>query len=409
LQAYRFGTGRIGEIISFLEATHKKDVIHLAPEIKLESLCTAMQISSESLDSLMSGESPVFRTVKGHAFEAFFDTLIENNGAKSIEVGGDDAVDRIVNDISLQLKTPTVAGTKDNIVQYKTHKTHGAKSEKESFDYYHNLDHFADYLVGLISYSPLRIIFINKSDLPVHPLSKSHILSPFSVVWQDHPGLNNFASIGVNIEDLDDVTLDPDDEELPITSNILGLSSDVILNSILNVANFRVWDMCMRGFIRERVFFESLEEHNITRLPTNIEKKERSDKSDLAIKMNGVVKYLQMKGISTNNCDFDLKDPILGTETQLTRGRVNDHPTQSRLYLNTDFDYLILAIDPPVAELCTRPKNGKAELVWEYYLIPVDKLENHHKMSHRLKSLQKFKHSELQQYKVIDWEAQFAT
>ena len=48
---------------------------------------------------------------------------------------------------------------------------------------------------------------------------------------------------------------------------------------------------------------------------------------------------------------FNGKDSIIATETQLTRGRVSNHPTQSRLYLKTDFDYLILCVDPPLVRL----------------------------------------------------------
>lgn len=84
------------------------------------------------------------RTVKGHVFETYFDDLIESCGQESEGIGGDSGIDRIVNGITLQLKTPTAAGTKGPYVQYKTHKTHGAKSEQGSYDYYHTVDEFAD-------------------------------------------------------------------------------------------------------------------------------------------------------------------------------------------------------------------------------------------------------------------------
>ena len=47
------------------------------------------------------------------------------------------------------------------------------------------------------------------------------------------------------------------------------------------------------------------------------------------------------------------KNSIIDIETQLSRGRVNDHPTQSRLYHFTDFEYLILALDPSYARRTT--------------------------------------------------------
>lgn len=153
-----YGTGRIGEIIDYLETTHKKSIIEIPIDYKINILCESLGLNNLELDDLIYENSPVMRTVKGHAFETFFDHLILDMGYDVTEVGGDDSVDRIVNDITLQLKTPTMSGTRGNFVQYKTHKTHGAKSETESVNYYSKVNNFADYLVGLIEYNPLKII-----------------------------------------------------------------------------------------------------------------------------------------------------------------------------------------------------------------------------------------------------------
>jgi hypothetical protein len=176
-----YGTGSIKEIISALKKQYEvNSVKELTEKQKLDCLCHILQLTYSQLDQLIALNSPVFRTVKGHVFEAIFDHLVEACGQEVIEVGGDEAVDRIVNGIKLQLKTPTLAGTKGRLVQYKTHKTHGAKSELESLDYYHHKAEFADYLVGLISYSPLRILFLKKDELPTHLQSPEHIISPFT-------------------------------------------------------------------------------------------------------------------------------------------------------------------------------------------------------------------------------------
>lgn len=403
-----YGTGRIGEIIEHLQVTHGKSIAELSPEIKLDALCESIQMPPSMFDRMISENSPVFRTVKGHAFESFFDYLLSTNGIKVTEVGGDDAIDRIVNNHSLQLKTCTEAGTKGSLVQYKTHKTHGAKSEQESMDYYHQIDHFADYLVGLISYEPLKIIFLKNDELPLHPKSETHILSPFTVDWSTHKGLNAFDRIGVKLGNTGLAVPKDKNEVLPLTAKKLGISSSIILNTILNNANFRIWDMSIRGFSREVIFNSMVTSHGIQMYPPSQLRTNRADKADHALKMKQGNVFIQMKGISTNNCDLTISDPIVATETQLTRGRVNDHPTQSRLYLKSDFDYLVLGMDPPVVDMCRKSSKTGNGLDWEFYMIPTSKLEVHHDMQHRLKSLQKFRYSQLQPYKINNWASQLA-
>jgi hypothetical protein len=399
-----YGTGRIGEVIAYLKKKHGADIKLISAPDKLHALCESLQMHPNTFDRMISENSPVFRTIKGHAFESFLDALLEANGIKVTEVGGDDAVDRIVNSKSLQLKTFTEAGTKGTIVQYKTHKTHGAKSEQESMNYYHRVDHFAEYLIGLVSYEPLNVVVIEKRELPRHPLSKQHILSPFSIDWSSHPSWNAFSRIGVTLKNIGATKPIPGQEVLPLTSNKLGISSDVILNTILNDANFRIWDMSIRGFSREIIFQEKVAAHGIKIYKPSDVRSSRADKADHAVIMSGFSRFLQMKGISTNNCELEKKDPVIATETQLTRGRVNDHPTQSRLYLRSDFDYLVLGLDPPVVDICRRLSGTGAGLEWEFYLIPTRILEGHRQMPHRLKSLQKFSYSSLQKYKIIDWK-----
>ncbi len=167
--------------------------------------------------------------------------------------------------------------------------------------------------------------------------------------------------------------------------------------------------MSIRGFARETIFTEYLKSMHIKMYLPREAGRPRCDKADHAIKNGSKFILLQMKGISTNNCNFGLPDPVLATETQLTRGRVNDHATQSRLYLATDFDFLILGIDPPVTKLCRTIIGSEPKLQWEFYAIPTLKLLMHQRMTHRLKSLQKFKYSELQPYKIHEqWVKDYA-
>lgn len=399
-----YGTGRIHEIIDCLLKYYKcKSIIDVSTKAKLDLLCRNLDLSYSEFDDLIIDNSPVLRTVKGHVFETFFDTLLKKSGFDVKEIGGDQAIDRVVNGFSLQLKTPTLAGTSGNFVQYKTHKTHGAKSEQESLDYYHRKDHFADFLVGLVTTEPLNIVFISNDKLPLHPKSSAHILSPFTIDWSCNSGLNAFDLIGVTLKPMQNIiTYESKNELMPRLTKLLGVSTEIIVNTILNKGNFRIWDMTIRGFAREKAFKKFATAKALKLVEPRQTRRARADKADYAILLkNGSYVFLQMKGVSTNNCLFNSHNLVVAVETQLTRGRVNDHPTQSRLYLKSDFDYLIIALDPALVYTYREAAKKKAPfLEWEFYAIPTIDLESHHGMSHRLKSLQKFSYSALQKYKI---------
>jgi len=391
----QFGTGRIAELADGMEKAFGEQLANIPWQDKLQMLCSAMRISSRTLDETISKNSPVLRTVKGHAFETFFDKYLSDLGYVSEEVGGDTPIDRVINGLTLQLKTPTESGTNDSTVQYKTHKTHGAKSERESMTYYHTVEEFADFLVGLVSYLPLRILYLSRDELPRHRKSIRHIKSPFSVDWEHHPALNAVSRLGVTVDHQKPMAKRASEQKLPLTSEAIGVDTGVIVDTIVNRANFRIWDMSIRGFLREGEFRRMTESLGIQIDSAQGHRPERSDKADFVLTRGTSKKFLQLKGVSTNNCNFELPDPIIATETQLTRGRVNDHPTQSRLYLKSDFDNLILVLDPPIVELIL----GEGNRRWEYYSIPTSNLSTHKEMPHRLASLQKFRFSELEKYR----------
>jgi hypothetical protein len=402
------GTGRIADIIQFLKLQNNVDSIREIPTLKkLGILCQVLQFTPQQLDKLIAHNSPALRTIKGHAFEVVFDYILTQCGHEVTEAGGDSNIDRIVNGKTLQLKTPYSAGTKGSIVSYKSHKTHGAKSERESLEYYSSIQKFPDYLVGLISYEPMRIIILDRSELPTHPNDDNRILSPFAVNWDGHPGLNAFHRIGVNNLDLSfaqELASDKESELLPLTAKKLDLKTDIIIDTILNESNFRIWDMNLRGFAREVYLFDQLVQRKIAKYNPVKLKPQRGDKADLALLSieTGSHVFFQVKGVSSGYCNFNGQKSIVGTETQLTRGRVNDHLTQSRLYLATDFDFLVLGIDPVVAQLYSQEIGDEARLEWQLYLIPTDDLDRHHMYPHRIKSVQRLLYTELQKYKVSD-------
>lgn len=390
-------------IVDYLLDTYRVERITDIPtENKVDFLCSLLDINAHGLDTIISSNPQVLRTVNGHSFEAYFDELLVLNGYSSEEMGGDTSIDRKVNNYTLQLKTPYKAGTTDTVVQYKCHKTHGAKSELESMNYYHSLSSFADFFVGLISYTPQKILILHKSQLPLtHNIDNiDRIKSPFAIDLENTDGINAFQKLGLNIDPNSTMELAPgEDEILPLTSKACGVNSEVIINTIINKSNFRIWDMSIKGFAREYVFTNYAKKINMTLENPAVTGRDRYDKADFVTKTDNKYKFYQMKGLSINHCKLDIEDPIIATETQLTRGRVNDHPTQSRLYLVKDFDYLLLAIEPSIANMCKKlPLTSDS--TWEFYSIPVSGLEPHHKYNNRLKSVQRFRYSDLARYKI---------
>jgi len=394
------GDGRINNILTALLKSYSVENIEDIPcNLKLDVLLNTLQLSIEEFDELISNYSPVLRTVKGHAFEVAFEAILKKNGYNPIEAGGDTGIDLIVNNHYLQLKTPNLNGTKGFNIQYKTHKTHGAKSEKEAIEYYHSIDSFADFLVGLVSYNPFQVIIIPKNDLPRHKLNSNYIISPFTLNCENHKCLNNFQQIDVEINTNDFSYIYPQKSELlPKSSNKIGITSELIINTILKKSNFRIWDMSIRGFAREVAMKRLLKESNIECFNPEKVRKERGNKSDIAVIKNNTYHFIQVKGVSINNCYFSKDIPIIGVETQLTRGRVNDHATQSRLYLKSDFNYLLIVIDPPITHKLY--KDEMDNFRWLFFLIPTEKLVEHKIYTNRLNSLQKFSIEDLKEYEI---------
>lgn len=397
--------GRIREIYDVAENYFDKAPQDLPAEIKSMILCDVMRIELSDLDEIIYSHSEVSRTIKGHAFEVAFDAMMNINGVKCVEIGGDSDIDRMINDCSLQLKTPYVNGCSDGIVSYKTHKTHGAKSEVESIDYYHRVSDFADYLVGLVSYNPFKVLIVPKSDLPRTKNSINHIESPMYLKSDNPLWLNNFSQLSINNEMIfpSELLSVQDDECLPLSSGLLNLKSDYILRAIFIKDNFRIWDMNMRGFIREHVLNKCLSSNSIKSYSPYVTGLERANKCDLVLKnKNDSFVRFQVKGLTWKGCRFKGENTEIDCETQLSRGRVNDHPTQSRLYLDTDFEYLIIAVDPPYSNTLSLETYVKNNYNWEFYCIPMSRLRKHPKYNNRVFSHQYIPYQELQQYKICD-------
>jgi hypothetical protein len=208
--------------------------------------------------------------------------------------------------------------------------------------------------------------------------------------------INNFSQIGVDIRNWNIEISPTGNEILPQTAKVLGLSSEIIVDSIMRKCNFRIWDMSIRGFTRETAMERWLDKNAIPYSKKTSEyRKERADKADLVLLTSPLRPiFVQVKGLTLGGCRFSGNDSILDVESQLSRGRVNDDETKSRLYMTTDFDYLGVVVDPLVNYRIT----GKMD--WDYYLIPTSTLKTHPRFPRRVFSHQYLVYKDIQKYRL---------
>ena len=325
-----------------------RSISGIRTEDKLDALCIAAGISRDEMDEMIASNSPAIRTIKGHAFEVIFSKILQINDIPHDEIGGDSDIDFSILGNTLQLKTPYVNGCSEHVMAYKTHKTHGAKSESESMGYYHLASDFADYLVGLIEYDPFQVFIIPRKDIPRHPDDHRFLDSPVYIDLDEDRYINNFKQLGIS----EDIMYPPivnlgRRELLPLTAEKIGVRSNYIIDAIYRPENFRIWDMNLRGFIRENHIRNLIQEFELEMYDPR-EITDRPEKVDLVLRKRNSEQFVrfQIKGLTFGSSRIRGVDSEVLCETQLSRGRVNDHPTQSRLYLASDFDALLIAMDP---------------------------------------------------------------
>ena len=402
-------TGRIGEIgRAACEYFNRRRVSDLTPLEKLDSLSAALCVAPDDLDSIIADSPEVKRTVKGHAFEIIFEKMMRYNGISCEDIGGDSDIDLIVNGVPTQLKTQYAAGCSENIVSYKTHKTHGAKSELESLDYYHKVSDFADYLIGLVTLEPFQVVIIPREELPRVSADSRYIQSPMFIDISNRHYINQFKRLGIyqRMAFPEDVVSLSRDEILPLSAAAMSMRSEYILEAIFREENFRIWDMNMRGFIRENALSSAFDEHGVSVFSPTVTGLPRPEKSDLVLqrRRNGQYVRFQVKGLTYSGCRFDGRDSRIDCETQLSRGRVNDHPTQSRLYQTTDFEYVIMAFDPPYSNRFSLECYGVENYYWTFYAVPTRVLTTHKKYPNRIASHQYIDFLDMAQYQIDhDW------
>lgn len=399
----RMDNGRIADIIGRIHQKHGVTSLEsLSDEDKLTGICEFLKITKSDLDNVIADNPQVLRPVKGHCFEIVFDRIMSYNGIQSIPVGGDTDIDRRLNGHTLQLKTPHEGGTDGDIVSYKTHLTHGAKSVSEGEEYLHDVSSFPTYLVGLVTYRPFTIVVLKHDELPTDPNHPERIQSPFNINWRTHPGLDAYNRMTERrIEIPSWVESDIGNSELlPRSSKIIGVSTGIILDSILRQENFRIWDMSILGFLRQHCLDLKLRTHSVIIEDAQRLGLTRPEKIDLVLmKSDNKPVRFQLKGITRSQCKLE-PDVVVDIETQLSRGRVNDHETQSRLYKITDFDFLIVSIEPPIISVLNKCSNIEEIANWSFFSIPVSRLSVHPDFPNRLKSHQKISYRELRRFEI---------
>lgn len=289
------------------------------------------------LEAFILDTSHIWRPVRGHCFETWFDKVMVAWGQKIISVGGDDVVDRILNSKTLQLKTVYVNGTTANKkVAYCLHKTHG--KEKRPANLYKR-EHFADFLIGL--HPNGGIIICPKESIPLqgdypNRAWPDYLADPAYFGW-DTEWLNRFDLLGIDkkFEDIPDFQDYKNNKLFPKIGQETKLTDEEIIDTLLAPENFRVLEQNMRGSIREW-YFERFSEEQGLKLTDVSESKELRQR----IKVDFLTedgKRIQVKGITRSITKF----PQLGVEVKGSHGRI-----PQRLYKVGDFDFLVVVLDP---------------------------------------------------------------
>ena len=329
------------------------------------------------LEEFILTNSHIWRTIRGHAFETYFDKVIHDAGYEIKPGKGDDIVDRVLLNKTLQLKTPYTNGTKSGVkIAYMLHKTHGL--EKRPFNLYKSKD-FADFLLG---YHPNGIIICPKDEIPLqkdYPSRKwgEYIADPAIFAW-DCEWLNNYNLLGLDSRKIQNLSFNKDNKKFPEIGKLTKLSDKDIVGMILKPENFRVLEMNLLGSIREWHFEQIAKKNNIVLDPPS-----GSDEIKIDFWSNG--KRIQVKGRTKSICSEDK----IGVEVKGSHGRI-----PQRLYKKNSFDYLVVVLDPNVIPEKYYPK-GIDPSKFNCVVIPTKDLPIHPRSSEwgddYLKDIYKFK------------------
>lgn len=335
---------------------------------RLKELLNTIHVSIEEFDNFLVSNPHIYRSIRGHAFEVWFDREMRERGIVVSSLGGDNIVDRIINGKTLQLKTPYIKATfASKIVGYRMHKTHGA--EIKPYCYYKKSE-FADYLVGL--HPTQGVIICPRKYLPTRgEISKGldypeYLADPLPFKWNTK-WLNRYDLLDVTVDNYPTLAEHAKFEAkyFPLLIEKIGFTDYDIIHSIIDDTNFRIWFQLIVGTIRELHFIKFAKLHKIALNPGTKLKGRGSNKVDYVLD-NG--SRIQVKGLTKGMCS----DKVLGCETQCSHGRV-----PNRLYRRSDFDFIAIVIDPGTIPV---EKAKDLKIVsgdYNFVILPISKLPRH--------------------------------
>jgi len=287
------------------------------------------------LEEFILENSHIWRPIRGHCFETWFDKLMKKLGHKIEPVGGDDTVDRVLNGKTLQLKTPYNNGTKKDVrVSFALHKTHGLEKRP------HNLykpETFADFLIG--QHPDGSIIICPKDQIPTNAefpgrAWPEYLADPVSFEWNTK-WKNRFDLLGIKLDKIPDLANEEENKLFPKIGKETDLTDFEIVMTIMQPENFRVLEQNLKGSIRELHFDSACDKRKIKLTDVPKESKTREKIKVDFIAPNG--KKIQVKGRTKTLCD----GKIIGVEVKGSHGRI-----PQRLYRKSDFDILAVVLDP---------------------------------------------------------------
>lgn len=329
---------------------------------KIETLL----VSIDDLDRFIASKPHICRNISGHCFEVWFDQIIQQAGQSIEAVGGDVAVDRRLNGHTLQLKTPYWNGTKDGVVAaYRMHKTHGPEVKPDCL---YTRTEFADFLVAIHPTS--GVIICPRDSMPLRGEVQpgidypERIADPTPFPWNSQ-WLNRYDLLGVTLPS-PPPTWKPSEYRADLFPHIakeVGFGDYEIIHALSDLKNFRTWDQLIVGSIRE-LHFTKFASANGIRLeePTHLTSRERN-KVDFVV----AGKRIQVKGLTRSLC----RGTQLGCEIKGSHGRI-----PNRLYRRSDFDVLVVVIDPgtiPSDAAISGVKSGN----YNFAIFPVSALSLH--------------------------------
>ena len=337
-----------------------------------QSRLETIKMTVPEFDEFCSSQDYIVRSIRGHAFEVWFDELMSRSGYNCRIVGGDEVVDRVLNGHTIQLKTPYLRGTiEKQQISFRMHRTHGREKHPEAL---YLPAEFADFLVGLHPDGGLVICpateLTRRAALNPNLKWGEYIADPLPFEWNT-PWLNRFDLLGVAKDRLVFLTTTTG-TVLPKLSEAVGFGDAEIIKAIMSKENFRVWNQLIVGSVRQHHFMKFITRNNIDlKEPTELDTRGR-EKVDYVYwqKSKGKLLRIQVKGLTRGLC----KGNTLGCETQCSHSRV-----PVRLYRRSDFEVLVIVIDPGVIPADTAEKLGVGRDEYNYLFVRMSDLPLHPK------------------------------